>query len=103
MCSRCSDASPSPRLVLRLKLHFKSPDFGRGFFLVRPAGCTCLTVIIMKIDKSLLLTRQGKELAERQLRHREEKIRDRLIILDIRQIVCILYVDENATDESRRE
>lgn len=41
------------------------------FFLVRPAGCTCLTVIIMKIDKSLLLTRPGEELAERQLRHRE--------------------------------
>ena len=38
---------------------------------MRPAGCTCLTVIIMKIDKSLLLTRQGEELAERQLRHRE--------------------------------
>lgn len=38
---------------------------------MRPAGCTSLTVIIMKIDKSLLLTRQGEELAERQLRHRE--------------------------------
>ncbi len=40
-------------------------------FCVRPAGRTCLTVIIMKTDKSLLLTRQGEELAERQLRHRE--------------------------------
>ncbi|MDG1667598.1 MAG: hypothetical protein P8I96_01535, partial [Opitutae bacterium] len=26
------DGSPSPRLV-RLKINFKSPDFGRGFFL----------------------------------------------------------------------
>ena len=33
-----------------------------------------MTVIIMKIDKSLLLTRQGEELAERQLRHREVSV-----------------------------
>ena len=39
--------------------------------MVRPAGRTCLTVIIMKTDESLLLARQGEELAERQLRHRE--------------------------------
>jgi len=38
---------------------------------VRPAGLTYLTVIIMKIDKSLLLTRQAEELAKSQLQHRE--------------------------------
>ena len=41
---------------------------------MRPAGLTYLTVIIMKIDKSLLLTRQGEELAERQLRNREVSV-----------------------------
>ncbi len=42
--------------------------------MVRPAGRTYLTVIIMIIDKSLLLARQGEELAERQLRHREVSV-----------------------------
>ena len=45
-----------------------------GIFCVRPAGRTYLTVIIMKIDKSLLLARQGEELAERQLRYREVNV-----------------------------
>ena len=43
----------------------------RVFFVVRPAGRTCLTVIIMRTDESLLSTRQGEGLAEGQLRHRE--------------------------------
>jgi len=43
-------------------------------FCVRPAGRTCSTVIIMKIDKSLLLARQGEGLAEGQLRYREVSV-----------------------------
>ena len=41
---------------------------------MRPAGRSCLTVIIVKTDKSLLLARQGEELAERQLRCREVRV-----------------------------
>ena len=39
--------------------------------MVRPAGRTCLTVIMNEVNESLLLTRQGEELAEGQLRRRE--------------------------------
>jgi len=38
---------------------------------VRPAGRTCLTVIMSETNESLLSTRQGEGLAEGQLRHRE--------------------------------
>jgi len=41
---------------------------------VRPAGRTCSTVIMNEVNESLLLTRQGEELAEGQPRHREATV-----------------------------
>ena len=73
MCIGCSDGSPSSRLV-RLKLKFQKPRLRSGLFCAQITG---------KILKDL-------------------KKRDRLNNLDIMQIVCILYVDEDATYESRR-
>ena len=73
MCLGCSDGSPSSRLV-RLKLKFQKPRLRSGLFCAQITG---------KILKDL-------------------KKRDRLSNLDIMQIVCILYVDEDATYESRR-
>ena len=43
-------------------------------FCVRPAGRTCLTVIMNEVNESLLSTRQGEGLAEGQLRRREATV-----------------------------
>ena len=45
--------------------------FATCIFCVRPAGRTCLTVIMNKLHESLLHARQGEVLAEGQLRRRE--------------------------------
>ena len=77
MCLGCSDGSPSSRLV-RLKLKFQKPRLRSGLFCAQITG---------KILKDL---------------KKENFKRDRLSNLDIMQIVCILYIDEDATYESRR-
>lgn len=53
------------------KGNFSTLHENGGFFIGRPAGRTCLTVIMNEVNESLLLAGQGEELAEGQLRHRE--------------------------------
>ena len=71
MCLREFSASPFAKATEDTCRLVIFPLRGKGFY-VRPAGHTYLRVIMNnKESESLLLTRQGEELAERQLRHRE--------------------------------
>lgn len=51
--------------------HFSNPLVRAGFFECARQGALTRQCLLMKIDESLLLARQGEELAERQLRYRE--------------------------------
>ena len=98
MCLGCSDGSPSSRLV-RLKLKFQKPRLRSGLF------CAQITGKILRFKKRDRLNNLDiKDFKRDRLNNLDIKIlkRDRLSNLDIRHIVCILYVDEDATYESQR-